>query len=96
MDVDGLEDIIGPALRAEALECFPELGDEARVPNFMILVLRKSRAGGGAACLVGCSSTSSARRRRHKRNHPGSGAVAARCGIKGRCTPFLALSLPRL
>ena len=36
-----IDDIIEPTVDAEAVERFPELDDELRVPNFMILVLRK-------------------------------------------------------
>jgi ubiquinone/menaquinone biosynthesis C-methylase UbiE len=37
-----LEEIIEPTVAAEDLKCFPDLDDELRVPNFIIMALRKS------------------------------------------------------
>jgi ubiquinone/menaquinone biosynthesis C-methylase UbiE len=36
-----IDDIIEPTVDAETVQRFPELGDELRVPNFMIMVLGK-------------------------------------------------------
>ena len=36
-----IDAIVEPTVDAETVERFPELNDELRVPNFMILVLRK-------------------------------------------------------
>jgi len=36
-----LEDLIEPTVSQEALELYPELDDELRVPNFIVYVLRK-------------------------------------------------------
>ena len=38
----GIEEIIEPTLEAANLKRFPELDDELRVPNFIVVVLRKT------------------------------------------------------
>jgi SAM-dependent methyltransferase len=37
----GIEDIIEPTVQTESLQFFPELEDELRVPNFIVVVLEK-------------------------------------------------------
>jgi len=40
-----IEEIVEPTLEPENLKLFPELDDELRVPNFMVVVLRKPASG---------------------------------------------------